>query len=257
MKIIISQFFKGIYLYKRALKFVSHNKLLYFFLFPLIFNLLIYYVGLVFFDNTLENLKNSLVSYFANSLQFENTIFNKFLTISLWLMAKSFSIFFFSFFGGYLTIIAMSPVFTYLSEKTSSIKNEITYNFNLIRFLKDLRRAILIAFRNIFVQFILMTILFIFGFFPLIGWPISILGNLLLSSYFYGFSFMDYSNERNRLSFSDSISLIRKNKGMAIGLGFIFYLCLFIPIVGGLVSSFLAIISVVSATIFMEESKNS
>ena len=123
MKIIISQFFKGIYLYKRALKFISHNRLIYFFLFPLIFNLLIYYVGLVFFDNTVENLKNSLVSYFANSLQFENTIFNKFLTISLWLMAKSFSIFFFSFFGGYLTIIAMSPVFTYLSEKTSSISS--------------------------------------------------------------------------------------------------------------------------------------
>jgi len=257
MKIIISQFFKGIYLYKRALKFIYHNRLIYFFLFPLIFNLLIYYVGLVFFDNTVENLKNSLVSYFANSLQFENTIFNKFLTISLWLMAKSFSIFFFSFFGGYLTIIAMSPVFTYLSEKTSSIKNGITYNFNLIRFLKDLRRAILIAFRNIFIQFILITILFIFGFFPLIGWPISILGNLLISSYFYGFSFMDYSNERNRLSLSDSISLIRKNKGMAIGLGFIFYLCLFIPIVGGLISSFLAIISVISATIFMEESKKS
>ena len=257
MKIIISQFFKGIYLYKSALKFIYHNRLIYFFLFPLIFNLLIYYVGLVFFDNTVENLKNSLVSYFANSLQFENTIFNKFLTISLWLMAKSFSIFFFSFFGGYLTIIAMSPVFTYLSEKTSSIKNGITYNFNLISFLKDLLRAILIAFRNIFIQFILITILFIFGFFPLIGWPISILGNLLISSYFYGFSFMDYSNERNRLSLSDSISLIRKNKGMAIGLGFIFYLCLFIPIVGGLISSFLAIISVVSATIFMEESKKS
>ena len=257
MKIIISQFFKGIYLYKRALKFIYHNRLIYFFLFPLIFNLLIYYVGLVFFDNTVENLKNSLVSYFANSLQFENTIFNKFLTISLWLMAKSFSIFFFSFFGGYLTIIAMSPVFTYLSEKTSSIKNGITYNFNLISFLKDLLRAILIAFRNIFIQFILITILFIFGFFPLIGWPISILGNLLISSYFYGFSFMDYSKERNRLSLSDSISLIRKNKGMAIGLGFIFYLCLFIPIVGGLISSFLAIISVVSATIFMEESKKS
>jgi hypothetical protein len=34
-------------------------------------------------------------------------------------------------------------------------------------------------------------------------------------------------------------------------------LCLFIPIVGGLISSFLAIISVVSATIFMEESKKS
>jgi len=149
----------------------------------------------------------------------------------------------------------MSPVFTYLSEKTSSIINGITYNFNLISFLKDLRRAILIAFRNIFIQFILMMFLFFCGFLPIIGWPISILGNLLLSSYFYGFSFMDYSNERNRLSLSDSISVIRKNKGMTIGLGFIFYLCLFIPIVGGVVSSFLAIISVVSATIFMEETK--
>ena len=76
---------------------------------------------------------------------------------------------------------------------------------------------------------------------------------LNLSSYFYGFAFMDYSNERKKLSIKESILFIRKNKGFASGVGSLFSLCFFIPVIGGVMASFLAIICVVNATIGVEE----
>ena len=69
----------------------------------------------------------------------------------------------------------------------------------------------------------------VIGFIPVIGWLISFLGNFVISSYFYGFSFMDYTNERQRLSLKDSIAYISNNKGLAIGIGSVFVFCFFIP----------------------------
>ena len=64
---------------------------------------------------------------------------------------------------------------------------------------------------------------------------------------------MDYTNERHQLSIKESVKIVRRKKGLAIGLGLVFYLCLFIPLLGGIISSFLAIISVVAATMSLEE----
>ena len=63
---------------------------------------------------------------------------------------------------------------------------------------------------------------------------------------------MDYANERNKLSIKESVLFVRKNKGFAIGVGGIFSLCFFIPIIGGILASFLAIICVVNATLGVE-----
>ena len=178
---------------------------------------------------------------------------NKFFSISIWLVSKVFFFYIFSLFGGYLTIIFLSPVFTYLSEKTASILNGKIYNFNFTQFVNDIFRSILISVRNILVQLVMAFALFLIGFIPVIGWGISIFGNLLIVSYFYGFSFLDYTNERYQLSIKESVKTVRRKKGLAVGLGLVFYLCFFIPLLGGFISSFLAIISVVAATISLEE----
>ena len=75
------------------------------------------------------------------------------------------------------------------------------------------------------------------------------LGLFLVSSYFYGFAFIDYTNERRRLTISQSVDFIRKNKGMAIGNGFVFALAMLVPFCGTTIAGFIAIISVVAATI--------
>lgn len=256
MKNQVKLFFKGVKSYRQAFTFLLKNKLLYFFLFPIAFNFMIYFSGLSVLNEFRMLISQYLESYlegFGASEDWWILILNKFFSISIWLISKVFFFYIFSLFGGYLTIIFLSPVFTYLSEKTASIQKGRTYNFNFTQFIKDIFRAIIISARNILVQLFMIFALFLIGFIPVIGWGISIFGNLLIVSYFYGFSFLDYTNERHQLSIKESVKIVRRKKGLAIGLGLVFYLCFFIPLLGGLISSFLAIISVVAATISLEE----
>jgi CysZ protein len=256
MKNQIELFFSGVKSYKQAFTFLVKNKLLYFFLFPIAFNFFIYFSGLLVLNDFRLLTTQYLESYlegFGASEDWWILFLNKFFYFSIWLISKVFFFYIFSLFGGYLTIIFLSPVFTYLSEKTASIQKGIFYNFNFTQFVNDIFRAILISVRNIIVQLFIAFALFIIGFIPIIGWGISIFGNLLIVSYFYGFSFLDYTNERHQLSIKESVKIVRRKKGLAIGLGLVFYLCFFIPLLGGVISSFLAIISVVAATMSLEE----
>ena len=252
----IKLFWKGVKSYRQAFTFLLKNKLLYFFLFPIAFNFLIYFSGLSVLNDFRLLINQYLESYLESFGASENwwiLFLNKLFSISIWLVSKVFFLYIFSLFGGYLTIIFLSPVFTYLSEKIASIQKGKTYNFNLTQFVNDVFRAILISFRNILIQLSMVFALFLIGFIPVIGWGVSVFGNLLIVSYFYGFSFMDYTNERHQLSIKESVKIVRRKKGLAIGLGLVFYLCLFIPLLGGIISSFLAIISVVAATMSLEE----
>ena len=256
MKNQIELFLKGSKSYKQAFKFLVKNKLLYFFLFPIAFNFLIYFSGLSVLNDFRLLISQYLESYFEGFGASEDwwiLFINKFFSISIWLVSKVFFFYIFSLFGGYLTIIFLSPVFTYLSEKIASIQKGKIYNFNFTQFVNDIFRAILISVRNILVQLVMAFALFLIGFIPVIGWGISIFGNLLIVSYFYGFSFLDYTNERHQLSIKESVKIVRRKKGLAVGLGLVFYLCFFIPLLGGFISSFLGIISVVAATISLEE----
>jgi CysZ protein len=256
MKNQIELFLKGLKSYNEALTFLVNNKLLYFFLFPIAFNFLIYFSGLSVLNDFRLLTTQYLESYLEGLGASEDwwiLFLNKFFSISIWFVSKVFFFYIFSLLGGYLTIIFLSPVFTYLSEKTASIQRGKIYNFNFTQFVNDIFRAILISVRNIFIQLIMVFALFLIGFIPVIGWGISIFGNLLIVSYFYGFSFLDFTNERHQLSIKESVKIVRRKKGLAIGLGLVFYLCFFIPLLGGFISSFLAIISVVAATISLEE----
>tara|TARA_Y100000385_G_scaffold121154_1_gene125981 strand:+ start:1726 stop:2508 length:783 start_codon:yes stop_codon:yes gene_type:complete len=256
MKNQIELFLKGLKSYNEALRFLVKNKLLYFFLFPIAFNFLIYFSGLSVLNDFRLLTTQYLESYLEGLGASEDwwiLFLNKFFSISIWFVSKVFFFYIFSLFGGYLTIIFLSPVFTYLSEKTASIQRGKIYNFNFTQFVNDIFRAILISGRNILVQLVMVFALFLIGFIPIIGWGISIFGNLLIVSYFYGFTFLDFTNERHQLSIKESVKIVRRKKGLAIGLGLVFYLCFFIPLLGGFISSFLAIISVVAATISLEE----
>ena len=92
---------------------------------------------------------------------------------------------------------------------------------------------------------------------PITGSIAAFIGNLLVSSYFYGFSFIDYSNERNKLSVKESVRFIRKNKGLSVGIGMIFSFCFYVPYLGGIVASFLAVVSTVAATLAVLEKDKS
>ncbi len=150
-------------------------------------------------------------------------------------------LFYFSLFK-FLFLILGSPVFAYLSEKTESILEGKDFPFSLQQLIKDTARGIRIALRNLLWQTVYVFTILLLSFIPLFGW-IAPLVALLVECYYFGFSMLDYSSERNKLSASQSIDFIGRHKGLAIGNGLVFYLMHLVPILGWLLAPSYAVIA--------------
>lgn len=159
-------------------------------------------------------------------------------------------LFYFSLFK-YLFLIIGSPLFAYLSEKTESIIEGREYPFSFKQLMKDMIRGIKLALRNMLWQTVYTVSILILSFIPIIGWVTPLLA-LLVECYYLGFSMLDYSCERNKLSTAQSIGFIGRHKGLAIGNGMVFYLMHFIPILGWLLAPSYAVIA---ATISLYNAK--
>ncbi|HIN39859.1 MAG TPA: EI24 domain-containing protein, partial [Flavobacteriales bacterium] len=88
---------------------------------------------------------------------------------------------------------------------------------------------------------------FLFSYIPILGWISPVL-MLIVEFFFYGFSMIDYSNERMKLSVKESTKYIYSNKGLAIANGGMFYLLLLIPVVGLLIAPSYGVVAATIAT---------
>ncbi len=159
-------------------------------------------------------------------------------------------LFYFSLFK-FLFLIIGSPVFAYLSERTESIIQGRDFPFSFSQLLKDIARGIRIALRNLLWQTVYLMAILILSFIPVIGWLGPLIA-LLVECYYFGFSMLDYSSERNKLSASQSIDFISRHKGLAIGNGLVFYMMHFIPLIGWVLAPSYA---VVAATLSLHKAK--
>lgn len=160
-------------------------------------------------------------------------------------------LFYFSLFK-YLFLIVGSPLFAYLSEKTESIIEGKDYPFSWKQLLKDVVRGVKLALRNTLWQTVYTISILILSFFPVIGWITPVI-TVFVECYYYGFSMLDYSCERHKLSPSESITYISNHKGLAIGNGMVFYMMHFVPFVGWVLAPSYA---VVAATISLYHQKD-
>jgi CysZ protein len=227
-----------------AHQFINKHKLWKWIMIPGFFYCILFVIGIYFFGKTsfqatefvllktglkawLESMHDSWLNWLVIVGQF-------FIIIILFL-------FYFSLFK-FIFLILASPVFAYLSERTESILDGKEFPFSFSQFLKDIVRGIRIALRNLLWQSVyLLTILF-FSIIPVIGWVAPLVA-LLTECYYFGFSMLDYSSERNKLSTTQSIAFIGKHKGLAIGNGLVFYFMHLIPIVGWLLAPSYAVIA--------------
>ena len=150
-------------------------------------------------------------------------------------------LFYFSLFK-YLFLIIGSPVFTYLSEKTESIIDGRDFPFSFVQFLNDVYRGIRIALRNSLWQAVFTISILILSFVPIAGWITPVI-MLFVECYYYGFSMLDYSCERHKMSASDSIEFIGRHKGLAIGNGMVFFLMHLVPIAGWILAPAYAVVA--------------
>jgi CysZ protein len=161
-------------------------------------------------------------------------------------------LFYFSLFK-YLFLIIASPVFAYLSEKTESIIEEKEFPFSFKQLITDIGRAVKIALRNMLWQTVYVITILILSFIPLFGW-IAPLVSLFVECYYFGFSMLDYSSERNKMSSQQSIVFISRHKGLAIGNGMVFYMMHLVPLIGWL---FAPSYAVIAATLSLFNAKKS
>jgi CysZ protein len=194
------------------------------------------------------SIKTGLRSYAQNM---HSRIIGFFITIGgliLWLILM---LFYFSLFK-YLWLILGSPIFAYLSEKTEAIIEGKNYPFSLPQLFSDIVRGIGISLRNALWQSVYTISILLLSLIPFIGWVTPVFA-LLIECYYYGFSMLDYSCERNKLNVSESSYFIGSRKGLAIGNGLLFYLMHLVPIVGWV---FAPAYAVIAATLSMYPMRN-
>ncbi len=256
--LIIREFFLAVVNYRKAFNFIIKHKLLPYYLAPLIVAVLfiiVSFFGISIFTDWLDALfqqwfgitvKNTSFNVFKDYKEFFLGAGSVLITILLKIL-----MFFLVFrVNKYITLIVLSPVLAYLSEKVDSIVNGRDYPFKINLFLKDVWRGVLLALRNMIIEFIWVIGLWTATFFIPILIPFTAVILFIVSAYYYGFAMLDYSNERKRLSIRESIQYIKKRKGLTLGNGIVYQLMVSIPFFGAIVAP---ITAVVAATLTVQE----
>lgn len=239
--------------YGKAHQFISRHRLWKWIIIPGIIYCLLFATGIYF----VWDYSGVFIDYVLNLLTLKTWIeelqngWVNFLFLLLGLAVRMvFLLMYFSFFK-YLFLIIGSPLFAYLSEKTEAIMQNKDFPFSFSQLLKDVVRGVKLSFRNLLYQTVFMLIIAILAFIPILGWLTPLIA-LFVECYYFGFSMMDYSFERRQWTMKQSITYIGQHKGMAIGNGLVFYLGMFIPVLGWILAPCYAVIA---ATIHLQQQK--
>jgi len=195
--------------------------------------MILFSVGIYFFWKS----SNSAVSYLSHLIGIEKWLHQQqnsllsFLFLMGEIMVRITLVFLYFSLFKYIFLIIGSPLFAYLSERTEAIIEGKEFIFSWKQLWKDMIRGIKLAVRNTLWQTVYILSLLILSLFPIVGWitPVII---LFVECYYYGFSMLDYSCERHKLTASESIEFIGKHKGLSVGNGMVFYLMHLLPFVG-------------------------
>lgn len=211
------EFFVGLKSYWDAFLFIRQHKLFWFVLIPAMLMLGIYKIGFIIkthvFSSEVANM-NDIVWY----------LIKLFVEISIAILLMNFS--------KYLVVALLSPLLAYLSQKTERELTGNKYTFNFKQFVNDIKRGIRIVTRNFMWYYFFFTIILLLSF---LFWDNPTESPLFyiiyfIGFYYYGFSFIDYVNERRKLNVQESILFIRKHRALAISIGLVYSILIFVPV---------------------------
>ena len=208
-----------------AHRFIQTHRLFKWIIIPGIIYTLLFIVGMLFFWQS----SDSVISWISSQLgvetwlQKERSEWLSFLFVMTGMMLRLILVLFYFSFFKYLILIIGSPLFAYLSEKTEAIIEGKEHSFNWPELKKDCMRSIKLALRNGGWQSVYLIALILLSLVPVIGWITPIIA-LLMECYYFGFSMLDYSFARAKLTPAQSIAFTARHKGLAIGNGLLFYI---------------------------------
>ncbi len=236
--------------YGKAMTFIGRHRLGIYFLYPLILNIALFSFGILAVGALSDMATNWAIEIIGGWFPSLANELNQFIYWFLWVVFKILYFIAFALISGSVILALLSPVFAFLSERVEKLSTGADYPFIFRKFVKEAIRGLMLAIRNGVLQTIAMIVLFFIGLIPFIGLAAPFL-LLLVAAYFYGFSFMDYYNERRGYNIGTSVRYMQQNRATAVGNGLPYALLLLIPLVGGLIASFFSIVSVVAGTLTM------
>lgn len=147
-----------------------------------------------------------------------------------------------------LLLMILSPILSYVSERVEYHLTGKKYNFTMKDNIAFIGRSIDIGFRSFIKQMIGSCLIMLLGFiFPInLSIPLLI---FILQGYFTGFSFMDYTLERYKLSTSASLMFLKKQRVCSAVSGIIFTLLFFIPFFGIFIAPLVTCVAVTKITV--------
>jgi len=153
----------------------------------------------------------------------------------------------FIFIGGTIVNLLMSPIYTIISEKTDTSLTGRTYSSDAKQTVKDIWRAVVIALKSTIKQLVLTLLCLLLNIIPLIGQILSIVLIFIINSYYFGYSFMDYTNERYCRNVRESNNEVWRYKYLAITIGAIYALPMYL-LCGTFLAAYMGGVCTVAAT---------
>ena len=153
-------------------------------------------------------------------------------------------------------ILALSaPFMSPVSEKIEAhLTEDLHHNHRDTTFQEQLVRGIRISLRNLGKELLITFPLLLLKFIPVIN-IFSTIILFFIQAYYAGFGNLDYTLERH-LNYKESTNFVGKNKGVAIGNGIVFMLCLLIPVVGIIIVLPLSVTAASVKTVKLLQIKN-
>lgn len=166
------------------------------------------------------------------------------------------SVFVIAKFWNYLVLNILTPMNTFLSSKTDTILTGNVFPITTKMYIEDTFRAWRIMGQNMMVWMMVLVIWYILSIFLRLFIPdeiVNVANTIIVYStgfFVFGFSLLDYTSERRRLTIGASYKFFRKHIGLAFSLGMVYSLCFRIPEIGAYVGVIVApVLGVIAATI--------
>lgn len=218
---------KGLRSYKDSFKLIHELKLWKYFLVPMGISLL-FGIGIFF---AVYGLSDNLGRFFAKAWIWD---WGKegFTEVATWFGALVVLLLAFILYKHFVMALSapfMSPVSErienhYYPQARNHIQHRDTTN------MEQLWRGLRINLRNISYEILITIPLLLLSLIPVVGILFTVLA-FIVQAYYAGFGNIDYTLERH-FKYRDSIHFVKRNRGIAIGIGIIFMGMLFIPVLG-------------------------
>lgn len=204
------------------------------------------FVAVVVLGTSLFSIVYDLLGSYATSVDLPDFFSGIFTEVAGWIggiAAWLVAFFAVSLIGGSLILLILSPILSSVADDGWVSAGHVRPQDSMADVVRSVVRGVVVAFRCLLLQFACLILLFVLSFVPVVGLATPVFG-VIVSSFFYGQSLIDYAVERaekyGALGDRKPGSFPFCNIGITVGLGLPFAILTLIPFAGSYFALFVA-----------------